>query len=43
MGTIAARVLSLKQLKDTISELFTQKTKYDKKCEECQLPKETME
>mmetsp|Transcript_86499 Transcript_86499/g.197376 ORF Transcript_86499/g.197376 Transcript_86499/m.197376 type:complete len:307 (+) Transcript_86499:325-1245(+) len=38
-----ARELSLKQLKDVIGELYAAKAKYDLKCEEDQLPRETME
>ncbi|GIQ90034.1 hypothetical protein KIPB_012677, partial [Kipferlia bialata] len=35
--------LSLKQLKDFISELYESKTKYDKKCHESHIPRETLE
>jgi hypothetical protein len=36
-------VLTLKQLKDTIADMYTQKVKFDKKCEENKMPRETME
>lgn len=38
-----SRVLTLKQLKDTIQDMYTQKVKFDKKCEDNKLPRETME
>lgn len=37
------RVLTLKQLKDTIEEIYTSKIKYDLKCTEGKMPRETME
>lgn len=37
------RTLTLKQLKDTISDMYTQKVKFDKKCEDSKAPRETME
>ena len=37
------RVLTLKQLRDTISDMYAQKVKFDKKCEENKMPRETME
>ena len=43
MGPIQQRTLSLKQLKDTISDIYSQKIKFDKKCEDSRQPRETME
>ena len=37
------RALSLKQLKDAIEEIYASKVKFDQKCKEGQLPRETME
>jgi hypothetical protein len=37
------RNLSLKQLKDIIQDIYEKKLKYDLKCEEDKLPRETME
>jgi hypothetical protein len=37
------RVLSLKQLKDVIDEIYQSKTRFDEKCRENRLPRETME
>ena len=37
------RVLTLKQLKDTIQDMYAQKIKFDKKCEDAKVPRETME
>lgn len=37
------RVLTLKQLKDTITDMYAQKIKFDKKCEDSRTAKETME
>jgi hypothetical protein len=42
-GQTQMRNLSLKQLKDIVSDIYTQKVKYDQKCEENKLPRETME
>eukprot|EP00830_Metopus_es_P012252 TRINITY_DN265_c0_g3_i1.p1 TRINITY_DN265_c0_g3~~TRINITY_DN265_c0_g3_i1.p1 ORF type:complete len:729 (+),score=196.17 TRINITY_DN265_c0_g3_i1:38-2188(+) len=39
----STKELSMKQLKDTIAEIYTQKVKYDKKCLESKQAKETME
>jgi hypothetical protein len=36
-------VLTLKQLKDTITDMYAQKVKFDKKSEDSHVPKETME
>ena len=36
-------MLTLKQLKDTITDMYAQKVKFDKKCEDSHVPKETME
>lgn len=38
-----AKSLSLKQLKETIEDIYAQKERYDQKCAESRLPKETME
>ena len=43
VGQTQTRTLTLKQLKDLINEIYTQKVKYDIKCEESKLPRETME
>lgn len=43
IGQTQVRNLSLKQLTDLITDIYNQKVKYDKKCEENQLPRETME
>lgn len=37
------RVLTLRQLRDLIHDIYSQKTKFDQKCEENKLPRETME
>ena len=36
-------MLSLKQLKDTIEEIYASKTRFDQKCSDNKLPRETME
>lgn len=43
LGPIQHRNLSLKQLKDTIQDMYSQKIKFDKKCEDSKQPRETME
>jgi hypothetical protein len=43
IGVTQQRSLTLKQLKDTIADMYTQKVKFDKKCEENKMPRETME
>jgi hypothetical protein len=43
VGLIQHRSLSLKQLKDTIQDIYSQKIKFDKKCEDSKMPRETME
>ncbi|CDW80904.1 UNKNOWN [Stylonychia lemnae] len=43
IGVTQQRVLTLKQLKDTIQDMYTQKVKFDKKCEENKMARETME
>jgi len=43
MGQTHMRNLSLKQIKDIINDIYAQKVKYDQKCEENKLPRETME
>jgi len=43
IGQINSRSLTLKQLKDTISDIYTSKVKFDRKCELNHLPRETME
>lgn len=40
---VGGRVLSLKQIKDAIEEIYASKVKFDQKCKEGQLPRETME
>ena len=35
--------MTLKQLKDTINDMYAQKVKFDKKCADNHVPKETME
>ncbi|KPA79767.1 hypothetical protein ABB37_05516 [Leptomonas pyrrhocoris] len=37
------KVLTLKQLKEVIEDIYTSKTKYDERCRQNQLPRETME
>ena len=39
----SSRTLTLKQLKDVIEDMYNQKQKYDDKCAENKLPRETME
>lgn len=41
--TIGSKVLTLRQLRDTIEEIYASKSKYDIKCSETHLPRETME
>lgn len=43
IGHINIRVLTLKQLKDVVEEINESKQKYDKKCYELRMPRETME
>ena len=43
VGKTHTRQLTLKQLKDIINDIYQQKVKYDQKCEESKLPRETME
>ena len=40
---MAVRVLTLRQLKEVINDMYAQKQKYDQKCSEVHMPKETME
>jgi hypothetical protein len=37
------RILTLKQMKEIINDIYLQKIKYDEKCNESRLPRETME
>jgi len=37
------KLVPLKQLKDIINDIYSQKIKYDKKCRDSKLPIETME
>ena len=37
------RSLTVKQLKELINEIYNNKVKYDQRCEENKLPRETME
>lgn len=39
----SSKILPLKQLKDVITDMYSQKVKYDQKCRDSQLPIETME
>ena len=41
--SLATRTLSLKQLKDLITEIYESKSKFDEKCVENKMPRETME
>lgn len=43
IGQTKNRTLTLKQLKDTIADMYAQKVKFDKKCQENKVPRETME
>jgi hypothetical protein len=43
LGPSQQRTLTLKQLKDLIYDIYNQKTKFDAKCDEGRLAKETME
>lgn len=43
VGPTQIRSLTLKQLKDHIQDMYLQKQKYDEKCAESMLPRETME
>ena len=43
IGRTQNRILTLKQLKDTIADMYTQKVKFDKKCQETKAAKETLE
>lgn len=43
VGKTNVRSLTLKQLKDVINDIYGQKLKYDQKCVESKLPRETME
>ena len=43
IGQTQMRSLSLRQLKDIITDIYAQKVKYDQKCEENKLARETME
>lgn len=43
IGQTHIRNLSLKQITDIITDIYQQKIKYDQKCEENKLPRETME
>jgi hypothetical protein len=43
LGPTYIRQLSLRQLKDIIGEIYVQKVKYDEKCLDSRVPRETME
>ena len=43
VGPTQVRVLTLKQLKDLIQDMYVQKQKFDEKCTESKLPRQTME
>ena len=42
-ATISPRILTQKQLLQVITEIYTSKSQYDKKCNDYHLPKETLE
>lgn len=43
IGKTQNRVLTLRQLKDTITDMYAQKVKFDKKCVDNKVSKETLE
>jgi len=43
IGRVQTKTLTLKQLKDTIQDMYSQKVKFDKKCTENKVGKETLE
>ena len=43
IGKVRSRVLTLKQLTDLIQDMYTQKVKFDKKCQDNKLSRETVE
>lgn len=43
LGILANRVMSLRQLKEIINDIYSQKQKYDKLCASTRMPRETME
>lgn len=43
IGQTSVRALTLKQMKDVIEEIYASKAKYDQRCLEAKLPRETME
>jgi len=43
IGPTSVRALTLKQMKDVIEEIYNSKAKYDQRCLEAKLPRETME
>lgn len=43
IGQPPLRALTLKQIKDVIEEIYVSKTKYDQRCVEAKIPRETME
>ena len=43
LGPLQHRNLTLKQLKDTIQDMYSQKIKFDKKCEDSHQARESME
>src|SRR3989338_10214371 len=43
MVNVNTKSLTLRQLKDLIDEIYTSKQKFDEKCSESKLPRETME
>ncbi|OMJ67252.1 hypothetical protein SteCoe_35632 [Stentor coeruleus] len=43
MGKVAGKILSLRQTKEVIEEIYMSKAKYDERCSENKMPRETME
>lgn len=43
IGPTQQRTLTLKQLREMIIDIYNQKTRFDVKCDEAKVPKETME
>jgi hypothetical protein len=43
VGPVGSKVLTKKQMKEVIEEIYASKTSFDKKCQEAKMPRETME
>ncbi|MFM7859559.1 MAG: hypothetical protein ACKO96_48445, partial [Flammeovirgaceae bacterium] len=43
IGPVGSKVLTKKQMKEVIDEIYASKTSFDKKCQEAKMPRETME